>query len=84
MPNLYTGGTLGQRVPNKSPKMTCYKCHQLGHWMALCPQDPSLKVKCQVFPHDGLTGLKWPTPASPPVTDNHLGAETKGAARCGR
>ena len=44
----------------------------------------SLKVKSQAFPHHGLTGLKWPTPASPPVTDNHHGAGDKGAARCGR
>ena len=25
---------------DKSPKMACYKCHQLGHWAALFPQDP--------------------------------------------
>ena len=31
----------------------------------------SLKVKCQTFPYDGSTGLKPPTPASLPVTDNH-------------
>ena len=24
----------------KSPKMVCYKCHQLGHWAVLCPGDP--------------------------------------------
>ena len=30
------------------------------------PSGPkSLKVKHQAFPHDGSTGLKWPTPASP-------------------
>ena len=44
-----------KECPNcdKSPKMACYKCHQLGHWVALCPQDtrnsrssvkPSLKM----------------------------------------
>ena len=37
----------------------------------------SLKVKHQVFPHDGSTGLKWPTPASWPVTDNHHGVEPR-------
>ena len=25
---------------DKSPKTACYKCHQLGHWTALCPGDP--------------------------------------------
>ena len=25
---------------DKSPKTACYKCHQLGEWVALCPQDP--------------------------------------------
>ena len=44
----------------------------------------SLKVKSQAFPHDGSTGLKWPTPASPPVTNNHHGAEAKGATGCGQ
>ena len=44
----------------------------------------SLKVKCQAFPHDGSTGLKWPTLASPPVTDNHHGIGAKGAIGCGR
>ena len=29
------------------------------------PSGPkSLKIKCQAFPHDGSTGLKWPAPAS--------------------
>ena len=25
---------------DKASKMACYKCHQLGHWAALCPRDP--------------------------------------------
>ena len=25
---------------DKAPKMACYKCHQFGHWVALCPGDP--------------------------------------------
>ena len=31
-----------KKCPNrdKSPKMACYKCHQLGHWAALCPVEP--------------------------------------------
>ena len=37
----------------------------------------SLKVKRQAFPQDGSTGLKWPTPASPPVTDNITGLEPR-------
>ena len=44
----------------------------------------SLKVKCQALPHDGSTGLKWPAPASPPVTDNHHRAGAKGATGCDR
>ena len=40
----------------------------------------TLKVKYQAFPHDGSTGLKWPAPANPPVTDNHHAGETG----CGR
>ena len=34
-------------------------------------------VKCQAFPHNGSTGLKQPTPASPPVTDNLRGLEPR-------
>ena len=31
-----------KECPNhdKSPKMACYKCHQLGLWVELFPQDP--------------------------------------------
>ena len=82
-------GHWAKECPNhdESPKMACNKCHRLGHWAALCPWDPGswiLKVKCQTFPRDGSGGLKWPTPASPPVTDNHHGAGAKGATGCGR
>ena len=43
------------------------------------PSGPnSLKVKRKAFPHDGSTGLKWPTPASLPVTDNHHGLSVTG------
>ena len=66
---------------NKSPKMACYKCHQLGSILPLGSK--SLKVKHQA-PHDSSIGLKWPTPASLPVTDNHYGDGAKGATRCGR
>ena len=47
----------------------------LGGTLPLGPR--SLKVKPQAFPHDGSTGLKRPTPASPPITDNHHGAGAK-------
>ena len=44
------------------------------------PSEPkSLKAKSHDFPHDGSTGLKLPTLASPSVTDNHHGAGAKGA-----
>ena len=48
----------------------------LGFNLPLGPKN--LKVKRQAFPHDDSTGLKWPTPASPPVADNHHGARAKG------
>ena len=54
----------------------------LGSTLPLGPK--SFKVKCQTFPHDGSTGLKSPAPDSPPITDNHHGAGTKGATGCGR
>ena len=59
-------------------KMACYKGSTLP-W-----ELKSLKVKHQAFHHDGSTGLKRPTPASPPITDNHHGSETNGATGCGR
>ena len=52
----------------------------IGRHSALGTQEP--QVKCQAFPHDGLRGLMRPAPASPPVTDNHLGAAAKGAPGC--
>ena len=35
-------GHRAKECPNhdKSPQMACYKCHQLEHWVALCPRDP--------------------------------------------
>ena len=53
----------------------------LGATLPLGPK--SLKVKHQAFPHDGSTGLKQPTPASLPVTDNHHMVGAKGAIGCG-
>ena len=54
----------------------------LGSTLPLGPK--SFKCKHQAFPHDGSTGVKWPTSASPPVTDNHHGAGAKGPTGCGR
>ena len=54
----------------------------LGGTLPLGPK--SLKVKRQAYPYDGSTGLKWPTPAIAPATDNHHGAGAKGATGCGR
>ena len=54
----------------------------LGGTLPLGPK--SLKVKCQAFPYDGSTGLKQPTPASPPVIDNHYRDGAKGSKGCGR
>ena len=53
----------------------------LGVGLPLGPK--SLKVKHKAFPHNGSTGLKQPTPASPPVTDNHYVVGAKGATGCG-
>ena len=35
-------GHLAKECPNhdKCPKMVCYTCRQLEHWVALCSQDP--------------------------------------------
>ena len=66
-----------------APKLACY--WDIGQHSAQEPQGPkSLKIKHQAFPHDGTTGLKRPTLASPPVTDNHHRAGDKGATGCGR
>ena len=43
----------------------------LGGTLPSGPKD--LKGMCQAFPHNGSTGLKQPTPVSPPITDNHHG-----------
>ena len=70
---------------DKSPKnslLQMISVGTLGSTLSLGPK--SLKVKRQAFPHDGSTGLKQPTPASLPVTDNHHGAGAKGATGCGR
>ena len=40
MPNLQIGRTKEGPNRDKYPKTACDKCHQLGHWMALCPQKP--------------------------------------------
>ena len=74
-------GYWAKDCPNhdKSPKWLAEDAlnWDMGGTLLLGPK--SLKVKCQAFPHDGSTGLKWPAPASPPVTDNHHGAGAKGA-----
>ena len=78
-------GYWAKECPNRDKSKTAgYICHQLGHWATLHWGPKSLKVKRQAFSHSGSTGLKWPTPASPPVTDNHHGAGAKGATGCGR
>ena len=45
--------------------MTCYKCHQLGHWAALCPGDPrtsrsSAKPSLTIVQQD-WSGILQPT-----------------------
>ena len=74
-------GHWAKECPNldKSPKMACYKCHQLGHWAAHCPQDPKASRSSAKPSLYSSTGLKRPTPASLPVTDNHHRAGAKGA-----
>ena len=70
---------------DKSPKNSLLQMSSietLGGPLPLGPE--SLKVKCQAFPHDGSTGLKWPAPPSLPVTDNHHGAGAKAETGCGR
>ena len=36
--------------------MACYKCHQLGHWEALCPRDQ--RASRSSTNHDASIGLK--------------------------
>ena len=62
-----------KECPNcdKSPKMACYKCHQLGHWVAPSPKDTRNSRSSSMPSLDGSTGLKCLAPASPSVTDNH-------------
>ena len=53
-----------------------------GWHSALGTQEPQGQVTN--LPSWWSAGLKWPTPASPPVTDNHHGAGAKGATGYGR
>ena len=87
MPNLYTGGTLGNRVskPWHLSLIGLLQMPSIGTLGCTLPLGPkNLKVKHQTYPHNGSTGRKRPASVSPPVTDNHQGAGAKGATGCGR
>ena len=79
-------GQWAKEYPNhdKSVKTAWYKCHHLRHRAALCPGDPKPQGQALGFPSQWSTGLKSPTPASQPVTDNHHGTRAKTAIGCGR
>ena len=55
-----------KECPNhdKSPKMACYKCHQLRHWVALWPQDPSAS-KSSTKPSLTIVQQDWSNPLQP-------------------
>ena len=80
-------GHWAKECPNcdKSPKMACFKCHQLGNWMALFPWDPkALRSSTKPSLTMGSTELKQSASASLPVTDNLDRAGAKGTTGCGR
>ena len=72
------------RNHDKSPKMVCYKWHQLGHWAALCPQDPEPQGQVPSLPSQWLTTTEVVHSSQPTCHDNHHGAGVKGATGCGR
>ena len=57
---------MGQRVSQqcKCPKMTYYKCHQLGHWVAVCPQDPRIS-RSSPKPSLIMVQQDWSRPLQP-------------------
>ena len=54
----------------------------IGWHSVLRTQEP--QGQAPSLPHDGSTGLKWPTPANPPVADSHREAGVKSETGCGR
>ena len=55
-----------KECPNcdKSPKRACYKCHQLGHWAALCPGDPRAS-RSSAKPSLTIVQQDWGGPLQP-------------------
>ena len=49
---------------DKSPKMACYKCHQLGHWVALCSWDPRAS-RSSTKPTLTMVQQDWSGPLQP-------------------
>ena len=69
--------------PNRGqpPKIACYKCQQLGFWVALYSQDPRFLR----FPSPMMVQHDWMAHSNQtPVTDNCHGAGAKCAIECGR
>ena len=49
---------------DKSPKIACYKCRQLGHWAALCPEDPRAS-RSSIKPSLTMAQQDWSSPLKP-------------------
>ena len=59
-------GLWAKECPNhdRSPKIAYYKCHQLGHWMALCPCNPRAS-KSSAKPSLMMVQQDWRGPLQP-------------------
>ena len=64
MPNLQIGRTKEGPNHDKYPKTACDKCHQLGHWMALCPQEPRTS-RSSTKPSLTMVQQDWTGPLQP-------------------
>ena len=60
------GGHWLKEGPNhdKSPKRACYKCHKLGHWVAVCPRDPRAS-RSSAKPSLMMVQQDWSGPLQP-------------------
>ena len=60
------GGHWLKEGPNhdKSLKRACYKCHKLGHWVAVCPQDPRAS-RSSAKPSLMMVQQDWSGPLQP-------------------
>ena len=64
--------------------MACWKCHQVGHWVSFCPQDPSpsrSSTKSSLM----MAQQVWSSPLQPATCHRQLSqARAKCVTGCGR